>query len=80
MGKVVYIWVVLAGVGATRLFACGGSGDGLNGVLKNVPEFKRFDQVPVIPLASVTAHGAKARTYEFQIMLRSLIPTLSKLL
>lgn len=73
-----YLGEVLACVSATGLFAGGGGGDGLDGALEEVAELKSLNEVPVCVVQSSALRGCLwALTHEFQIMLRSLMPTCS---
>lgn len=61
-------------MGATRFLAGSRSGDSLDGALEEVTEFECFDKIPVE--ADYTSFlCAMETTYEFQIILLSLMPT-----
>ena len=66
-------------MGTTRLLAGSSGYNGLHSALENVAELKGLDKVTSKMIVRYSPSVLQL-TYEFQIMLRSLIPTLSKVL
>lgn len=67
---------------ATGLLAGSSRSDGLNGTLQDVSQLESLNEVTGTRYKSEVLGklGIKKGSYEFQIMLLSLMPTLSKLL
>lgn len=69
---VVSIGEIFSGMGTSRLLSCGSGDDSLDGVLHDIPQLERLDQITA--LMSSDLHQQNESTYEFQIIDRSLIP------
>lgn len=73
--SLVTLWEVFSGVGTSRLLSGSSGNDCLDSVLHDVPKFKSLDQVAERQSSHIDLNHDK--TYVFQIILLSLIPTWS---